>query len=181
MEGVRRVGNDRPLRYRGASLIRNRNPLGPYSRTIGGGAVSYERGTPVGMIRSEHPAAEKAHRVSMRGDSSCTKTIKSRNSCTKGQLKLWYGEPSFTQPELDSRHLSAWQNWFIDSGLVGSTDYTGGTSLGGVPREQNMLKGHLPSHISPSILVYEDKTATPPSRTSRGRETLLLLRYFSQS
>jgi len=27
----------------------------------------------------------------------------------------------------------------IDSGLVGSTD-----SLGGVPREQKMLKGHLP-------------------------------------
>ena len=30
-------------------------------------------------------------------------------------------------------------------------------SMGGVPREQKMLKGHLPSHISPSILVYEDK------------------------
>ena len=33
----------------------------------------------------------------------------------------------------------------IDSGLVG------------VPPEQKMLKGHLPSHISLSILVYEDK------------------------
>jgi len=29
-------------------------------------------------------------------------------------------------------------------------------ALGGVPREQKMLKGHLQSHISPSILVYED-------------------------
>ena len=26
-----------------------------------------------------------------------------------------------------------------------------------VPREQKMLKGHLPSHISPSIPVYEDE------------------------
>jgi len=41
--------------YRGTSLIRNSAPLGPYSRTmprtiwrpLGGGAVSYERGTPV--------------------------------------------------------------------------------------------------------------------------------------
>jgi len=41
--------------YRGTSLIRNRAPLGPYSRIMpmallwpyGGGAVSYERGTPV--------------------------------------------------------------------------------------------------------------------------------------
>ena len=39
--------------YRGISLIRNSAPLGPYSRTmpralwkLGGGAVSYERGTP---------------------------------------------------------------------------------------------------------------------------------------
>ena len=41
----------------GTSFIRNRPPLGPYSRTkplegpmvaLGGGAVSYERGTPVG-------------------------------------------------------------------------------------------------------------------------------------
>jgi len=31
----------------------------------------------------------------------------------------------------------------IDSGLVGST----GTSLGGVPREQKMLRGHLPRVI----------------------------------
>ena len=28
--------------------------------------------------------------------------------------------------------------------------------VGGVPREQKMLKGHLPRVISPSILVYED-------------------------
>ena len=46
----------------------------------------------------------------------------------------------------------------IDSGLVGSTDFhsshpqghephTPGTSLGGVPREQKMLKGHLPRVI----------------------------------
>ena len=42
-------------RYRGTSLIRNRNPLGPYSRTTpralwrsyGGGGDSLERGTPV--------------------------------------------------------------------------------------------------------------------------------------
>ena len=43
----------------------------------------------------------------------------------------------------------------IDSGLVGSTDFHSshpqghepGTSLGGVPREQKMLKGHLPRVI----------------------------------
>ena len=39
------------FKYRGTLLIRNRLPLGPYSRTmpraLGGGAVSYERGTPV--------------------------------------------------------------------------------------------------------------------------------------
>ena len=42
-------------RYRGTSLIRNDALLGPYSRTMpvalwwseGGGAVSFERGTPV--------------------------------------------------------------------------------------------------------------------------------------
>ena len=28
--------------------------------------------------------------------------------------------------------------------------------VGGVPREQKMLKGHLPRVISPSILVYEE-------------------------
>jgi len=41
--------------YRGTSLIRKRHPVGPYSRTMprllwrswGGGAVSYQRGTPV--------------------------------------------------------------------------------------------------------------------------------------
>ena len=37
--------------YRGTSLIRNRAPLGPYSRTmprvLGGSAVSDGRGTPV--------------------------------------------------------------------------------------------------------------------------------------
>jgi hypothetical protein len=37
--------------YRGTSLIRKRTPLGPYSRpmrkVLEGGAVSYERGTPV--------------------------------------------------------------------------------------------------------------------------------------
>ena len=33
-----------------------------------------------------------------------------------------------------------------------------GTSMGGVPREQNMLKGHLPRVIDHRIyLVYEDK------------------------
>ena len=34
-----------------------------------------------------------------------------------------------------------------------------GNSLGGVPREQKMLKRHLPtqSHISPSIVVYEEQ------------------------
>jgi len=46
--------------YRGTSLIRKRNPLGPYSTPVpralwcsqGGGAVSYERGTPVGTERA---------------------------------------------------------------------------------------------------------------------------------
>jgi len=33
--------------YRGTSLIRNTPLLGPYSSILGGGAVSYERGTPV--------------------------------------------------------------------------------------------------------------------------------------
>ena len=39
-----------PCSYRGTSLIRNSTPLGPYSSpmvALGGGAVSYERGTPV--------------------------------------------------------------------------------------------------------------------------------------
>ena len=40
--------------YRGTSLIRNRDPPGPYTRTmpmaLGGGAFSYERGTPVQLI-----------------------------------------------------------------------------------------------------------------------------------
>ena len=49
----------------------------------------------------------------------------------------------------------------IDSGLVGST------SLGGVPREQKMLKGHLPRVISPSILVNEGKKRLTPT-TIRG-------------
>ena len=39
--------------YMGTPLIRNRDPLGPYSRTmptaLGGGAFFYERGTPVGV------------------------------------------------------------------------------------------------------------------------------------
>ena len=43
--------------YRGSSLIRNRHPVGPYSRTMprllwrswGWGAVSYERGSPVSL------------------------------------------------------------------------------------------------------------------------------------
>ena len=38
--------------YRGTSFIGNTFPIGPYSRghmvVLGGGAVSYERGTPVG-------------------------------------------------------------------------------------------------------------------------------------
>jgi len=50
-------GGHRGHHYRGTSLIRNTPLLGPYSRTIprvlgwfwGGGAVSYERGTPVGI------------------------------------------------------------------------------------------------------------------------------------
>ena len=44
--------------YRGTSLIRKRRPVGPYSRTMPwalwkswGGAVSYDRGTPVLVIR----------------------------------------------------------------------------------------------------------------------------------
>ena len=49
------VAAERGLCYRGTSLIKNSAPLGPYSRTVpralrwswGGGAVSYERGTPV--------------------------------------------------------------------------------------------------------------------------------------
>ncbi|KAJ1492320.1 hypothetical protein T484DRAFT_2977852 [Baffinella frigidus] len=44
------VGPVQPL-YRGTSRIRNRTHLGPYSRpknrALGGGALSYERGTPV--------------------------------------------------------------------------------------------------------------------------------------
>ena len=56
---------------------------------LGGGAVSYERGTPVGML-----------------------------------------EP------------------LIDAGLVGST------ALGGVPREQKMLKGHLPRVIYHLVYWY---------------------------
>ena len=41
----------------------------------------------------------------------------------------------------------------IGSGLLGSTDWGDG-----VPREQKMLKGHLPeSYMSSSILVYEDR------------------------
>jgi len=46
-----------PDTYRGTWLIRNRHPVGPYSRTMpgllwwswGGGAVSYDRGTPAGF------------------------------------------------------------------------------------------------------------------------------------
>ena len=44
-----------PTPYRGTSLIRNSAPIGPYGRTmhralwwvLGGGSLSYERGTPV--------------------------------------------------------------------------------------------------------------------------------------
>jgi len=51
--GVEGVLRDKT--YRGTSLIRNRHPVGPYSRTMprliwwcwGGVEVSYERGTPV--------------------------------------------------------------------------------------------------------------------------------------
>jgi hypothetical protein len=52
-------GRCRSGRFRGTSLIRNSLPLGPYSRTmhraLGGGAVSYERGSPVleGIVSSE--------------------------------------------------------------------------------------------------------------------------------
>ena len=46
VEDLRRI-----TRHRGTSLIRNRRPLGPYSRTmlsaLEGWAFSYERGTPV--------------------------------------------------------------------------------------------------------------------------------------
>ena len=49
--------------YRGTSLIRNSNPLGPYSSNMpralwwsqGAGAVSYQRGTPVHPIRPGPP------------------------------------------------------------------------------------------------------------------------------
>ena len=49
------VGNAARQTYRGTSLIRNRPPLGPCSRatpralwkSLGGGVVSYVRGTPV--------------------------------------------------------------------------------------------------------------------------------------
>ena len=49
---------------------------------------------------------------------------------------------------LANRHLlrASVYSWLIDSGLVGSTD------LGGVPREQNMLKGHLPRVIYHQVL-----------------------------
>jgi len=61
--GVKLQGDGRPQAeraYRGTSLVRNRHPVGPYSRTMprllwwprGGGAVSYERGTPVGVDRA---------------------------------------------------------------------------------------------------------------------------------
>ena len=47
--------------YRGASLIRNRHPLGHYSASgpvgvLGGGALSYVRGTPV--ITPRHTQSE---------------------------------------------------------------------------------------------------------------------------
>jgi len=42
----------------------------------------------------------------------------------------------------------------IDSGLVGSTDFTRGTSLEGIPREQEKLKGHLPRVIYHPVYSY---------------------------
>jgi len=58
--------------YRGTSLIRNSAPLGPYSRTMsralwsswGDGAVSYERGTPVGFaVLQDGTSAHPPHGV----------------------------------------------------------------------------------------------------------------------
>jgi hypothetical protein len=54
--------NPRPLfrHYRGTSIIRNTPPVGPYGRTmrrlLGGGAVSYDRGTPVFRDTRNRPA-----------------------------------------------------------------------------------------------------------------------------
>jgi len=42
----------------------------------------------------------------------------------------------------------------IDSGLVGEGPHTRGTSLGRVPREQKMLKGHLPRVICHQVYEY---------------------------
>ena len=54
-----------PFWYRGTSLIRKRTPLGPYRRPVprvlgeswGGGAFSYERGTPVHILTRSRECA----------------------------------------------------------------------------------------------------------------------------
>ena len=45
----------------------------------------------------------------------------------------------------------------IDSGLVGST------TLGGVPRERKMLKGHLPRVMNHQLSVYEGQRSDQSS------------------
>ena len=53
--------------YRGTSLIGNRLPLGPYSRTmprallrvLRGWAFSYERGTPAGWMMEQRPSGSE--------------------------------------------------------------------------------------------------------------------------
>ena len=50
-EDIRKLIKSATYMYRGTSIIRNTPPVGPYGMTmrrlLGGGAVSYDRGTPV--------------------------------------------------------------------------------------------------------------------------------------
>ena len=62
----------------------------------------------------------------------------------------WYGSTSFWMSK-----VRGWR-WSFGNNIPTSS---GGGALGGMPREQKMLKGYLPtqSHTSPSILAYEDQ------------------------
>jgi hypothetical protein len=69
--------------YRGTSLIRNRHPAGPYSRTmsmllwrpLGGGGFFNERGTPIGFIARVTPPADHSENFQTE---SCTVRCSSR-------------------------------------------------------------------------------------------------------
>ena len=116
------------------------------------GAVSYERGTPVPirqLWRVNKPTLTKSASPNTLRYNHLGSSIFFQESARK-LLYSWICCEAFVVSVVNEKH-------------------TYGTSLGGVPREQKMFKGHLPrviyhqvyqyTKITEGILVYEDKMA----------------------